>query len=40
VGLNDEGHDLPAFFRTEPSETSGLVFDIPKDELDRIWDDL
>ena len=37
VGILQEENDLPEFFRTEPSEPTGLKFTFTKGELNQFW---
>ncbi len=37
AGLSEDMNDLPEFFRAEPSEPTGLTFNIRKEDLVSIW---
>jgi len=37
AGITDDMSDLPEFFRTEPSQPTGLTFNIKKEELISMW---
>jgi aldehyde:ferredoxin oxidoreductase len=38
AGVPDELCDVPEFMRREPLAPFGTVFDVPRDEMRRIWD--
>jgi aldehyde:ferredoxin oxidoreductase len=38
AGFTSEDDRLPAFFTQEPLASTGSVFDVPADALDRMWD--
>ena len=38
AGVPDELCDVPEFMRTEPLPPYNTVFDVPRDEMKRIWD--
>ena len=38
AGVSEEFYDLPEFMREEPLPPKNSVFDIPMQELQRIWD--
>jgi len=38
AGLGPATDRLPEWMRTEPLPPHGAVFDIPDEELDRIWE--
>jgi aldehyde:ferredoxin oxidoreductase len=38
AGVPDDQCDVPEFMRTEPLPPHNSVFDIPKADMDRIWD--
>jgi aldehyde:ferredoxin oxidoreductase len=38
AGVSDELCDVPEFMRTEPLTPFNTVFDVPREEMKRIWD--
>jgi aldehyde:ferredoxin oxidoreductase len=38
AGIAVEGNSVPDWLREEPLPPKGTVFDVPQDELDRIFD--
>jgi aldehyde:ferredoxin oxidoreductase len=38
AGVPDERCDVPEFMRSEPLPPFGTVFDVPREEMARIWD--
>ena len=38
AGVPDERCDVPEFMRTEPLAPYNTVFDVPREEMQRIWD--
>lgn len=40
AGWSEANDDLPEFFREEPLPPYNLVYDVPKEEMDRFWDEL
>lgn len=40
AGWNETNDDLPEFFREEALPPYDLVYDVPKEEMDRFWDEL
>ena len=38
AGVSDELCDVPEFMRTEPLPPYNTVFDVPREEMQRIWD--
>ncbi|MHA1732584.1 MAG: hypothetical protein ACTSU5_11625 [Promethearchaeota archaeon] len=38
AGIGREANHLPRFFREEPSDPTGNVFDIDGDAPEKIWD--
>jgi aldehyde:ferredoxin oxidoreductase len=38
AGVSDELCDVPEFMRTEPLAPFNTVFDVPREEMKRIWD--
>ena len=38
AGFTAADDRLPAFFTEEPVASTGSVFDVPADALDRMWD--
>jgi aldehyde:ferredoxin oxidoreductase len=39
AGFSARNDRLPRFFHEEPLSPHGEVFDIPDEELDKIWDE-
>ncbi|MEG6584744.1 aldehyde ferredoxin oxidoreductase family protein [Dendrosporobacter sp. 1207_IL3150] len=37
AGIGDGADELPEFFRTEPLSPHDVIFDIPKEELDKVY---
>jgi aldehyde:ferredoxin oxidoreductase len=38
AGVSDELCDVPEFMRTEPLAPFNTVFDVPREEMRRIWE--
>jgi len=38
AGVSEEFYDIPEFMREEPLPPRNSVFDIPLEEMQRIWD--
>lgn len=37
AGITSQDNDIPAFFRQEPSEPTGLIWDMPREDLASFW---
>ncbi|MHA1731451.1 MAG: aldehyde ferredoxin oxidoreductase C-terminal domain-containing protein [Promethearchaeota archaeon] len=40
AGIGREANHLPRFFREEPSDPTGNMFDVDGDALEKIWDEI